>query len=255
MKSKIHEIQKNNYKSLSKKLYTLFLLATSAAFAQGSLCENPIVIGSLPYTTTDDTANYLDSYDPSTASSPFCSLTVYGNQYHGGNDVIYSYTATFTGAINVQIPAAIAWTGMFMYNNCADIGVSYAACATGPSAGARNISNFPVTAGQTYFIYISSWPTPQTVTYTLNVTDASLAVDNFETSRGIVVYPNPATDVLRVKAKAPIKSTAIYNVNGQQLRADLSADNEIAIGHLQSGFYILELNTDEGKILKNFVKS
>lgn len=237
-----------------KKLYFLFLMATCGMFAQGSLCDDPIVIASLPFSTTDDTANYLDSYDPQTTTHPACSTTLYGNYYHSGNDVIYSYTPAADGAIKVEIPAALAWTGMFIYTDCASIGVNYAACATNPGAGVRTIDNFAVIAGQTYFIYISSWASPQTVTYTLNVTDAALAVNQFETKQGIVVYPNPASAILHVATDAAIKATAIYNVNGQRLEARLS-DNEIAIDHLQPGFYILELTTSEGTVFKNFVKS
>ena len=229
-------------------------MVSSGIFAQGSLCTDPIVIASLPFSTTDDTANYLDSYDPSTVSSPECSLTVYGNQYHGGNDVIYSYTSPATAQINVEIPSAIAWTGMFLYTDCANIGIEYAACATGPSAGARTISNFPVTAGQTVYIYISSWEAPQTVPYTLNVTEVSLGVNQFEEKKNVVIYPNPATNVLQVEANFTVSSTAVYNVNGQRLEVKL-INNKIAIDHLQSGFYILELNTSEGKVFKNFTKS
>lgn len=238
-----------------KKLYFFFLIASSGLFAQGSLCEDPIVIASLPFSTTDDTANYLDSYDPQTTTHPTCTTTTYGNYYHGGNDVIYSFTPTFTGTIMVEIPNAIGWTGMFIYNNCADIGVTYAACATGVSAGLRTISNFAVTQGQTYFIFISSWPTPQTVAYTLNVVDTTLGTTQFEQKQGIALYPNPAQNVLHVDTNLNIIKTVIYNVNGQQLQAKMSAANEIAIDHLQSGFYILELQTDNGTVFKNFVKS
>lgn len=238
-----------------KKLYLLLLMASTGMSAQGSLCTDPIVVSALPYTTTDDTANYLDSYDPPTASSPTCSMTVYGNQYHTGNDVIYSYTSAVDGLIKAEIPAALAWTGMFIYTDCANIGINYAACATGPSAGARTINNFAVTAGQTIYIYISSWETPQTVAYTLNITDASLNTENFEQKQAVTVYPNPASDVLRVASKTKLIQATIYNTNGQRFNARLSADNEIAIDHLQSGFYMLEVANDEGTTIRTkFVK-
>ena len=237
-----------------KKLYITFLLASTGLFAQGSLCSDPIIIASLPYSVTDDTANYLDSYDPQTTNHPTCSTTTSGNYYHGGNDVIYSFTATTTTIIKVEIPAAIAWTGMFIYADCADIGVTYAACATSPSAGLRTINNFPVVAGQTYFIYISSWPAPQTVAYSLNVTDLNLATNAFDQIKGITIYPNPASDRLFFETNVAIKNVVVYSVNGQRINLNIS-NNEVAIDNLQSGMYVIEMTTENGEIVREkFVK-
>jgi hypothetical protein len=239
-----------------KKLYLLFIFISIGVNAQGSLCTDPIVIASLPYTTTDNTANYVDNYDPQTDTSPECAATPYGNEYHSGNDVIYAYTAQNSGTIKAEIPAALAWTGMFIYNDCADIGVTYAACATGPSNGIRTISDFAVTAGITYYIYISSWSTPQTVAYTLNVTQQTLGTDDVYQNRNIILFPNPVNDMLFLDTSLAIKKIRVYNVNGQQMEVRLSGNNEVPTGHLQSGFYILELTTDEGaKMYKKFVKS
>jgi hypothetical protein len=238
-----------------KNFYYLILLVATCVNAQGSLCTDPIVINALPYTTSDNTANYADTYDPQTTTHPVCSTTQYGNYYHSGNDVIYAYTPSENGAIKAEIPAALAWTGMFIYTNCADIGVSYAACATGPGAGIRTIDNFAVTAGTTYYIYISSWASPQTVTYTLNVTNLTMASNEVTQNTAIKLYPNPVTDNLFIESDFSFKHAVIYNVNGQRLEVKMS-NNEIQANHLQSGFYILELLTDDGvQIRKNFIKS
>ena len=237
-----------------KKLYITFLLASTGLFAQGSLCTDPIIISSLPYSVTDDTANYLDSYDPQTDTHPTCSTTTNGNYYHGGNDVIYSFTATTSTFIKVEIPTAIGWTGMFIYTDCANIGIEYAACATGTSVGPRTINNFAVVAGQTYFIFISSWPAPQTVAYSLNVTDLNLATDGFEKTKGITIYPNPASDRLFFKTNLAIKNATVYLVNGQRINLNV-LDNEASIASLQSGLYIIEMTTSNGEIVREkFVK-
>lgn len=237
-----------------RKLYFI-LLASMGAFAQGSLCTDPIVIPGLPYSTSDHTANYLDSYDPPTGSSPSCAATTYGNQYHSGNDVIYAYTPTTSGTIKVEIPAALGWTGMFIYTDCANIGVSYAACATGTTNGPRTINNFAVTAGQTYYIFISSWEAPQTVPYTLNVTSLTLGVDDFQQHREVRLYPNPVSQNVKIETALSIAKAAVYNANGQRLDVKMTG-NEIITDHLPSGFYVLELMTDDGLTMrKNFVKS
>lgn len=231
------------------------LLAVTGGFAQGSLCENPIVISALPYSTTDDTNNYLDSYDPQTTTHPACAMTTFGNYYHGGNDVIYAYTPSVSGTIKVEIPAALGWTGMFIYNNCADIGVTYAACATGPSAGARTIDNFAVTAGSTYYIFISSWPSPQTVTYTLNVTNTSLGVNDLPDARNVAIYPNPVTSNISVLSDLTFSKAVVYNVSGQRIDLKMTG-NDIDASSLSSGFYVLELTTTDGnQLLKKFIKA
>src|SRR5690606_10516980 len=199
-----------------RKLYFI-LLASMGAFAQGSLCTDPIVIPSLPYTASDDTANYLDSYDPQTVSSPSCVSTTFGNQYHSGNDVIYAYTPTTSGTIKVEIPSALGWTGMFIYTDCANIGISYAACATGTLTGPRTINNFAVTAGQTYYIYISSWEAPQTVPYTLNVTSLTLSADDYQQQREVRLYPNPVSNNVKIETALSIAQATVYNANGQRL--------------------------------------
>lgn len=233
-----------------KKIYSLFVLISVSVFAQtGSLCTTPIVIPSLPYTTTDNTANYGDNYDPSTTSSPTCSLTTFGNNYHGGNDVIYSYTPETSGTIKIELPSVVGWSAMFVYTDCANIGVSYAACATGTSAGARTINNFAVTAGQTYYIFISSWPAPQTIAYTLNVTSLTLDVSEVETAKKIGIYPNPVKDNLFFDTNLDIKNVAVYSMNGQLVKKATLSDNKISVSDLQSGMYILNLETSEGTVI------
>ncbi|HYD92806.1 MAG TPA: hypothetical protein VEA37_15125, partial [Flavobacterium sp.] len=153
--------------------FLAFLLAGNYGYSQvGTTCENPIVIPALPYTTTDDTANYADNYDPDVDASPVCaSAGDNGNHYHSGNDVIYSYTPATDTSIDIEMPDGVAWSAMFVYTDCADIGIEYAACAAGTSTGDRVIDNFPVEGGETYYILLSIWATPQTFAYTLNITE------------------------------------------------------------------------------------
>ena len=233
-----------------KKLYFLLAWVPLAATAQtGSLCTDPIVIASLPFSTSDDTANYGDNYDPQTTSSPTCSTTTFGNYYHGGNDVIYSYTPTSNGSITVSIPSAAAWTGMFIYTDCANIGISYAACATGPSDGARTISDFAVTAGQTYYIFISSWPDPQTVAYTLNVTGSGLGVSDAQAEQ-VVLFPNPASDYLNISGPSVFTSATVYNVNGQKVISRGVFQNRLDVSELAAGMYIVELTAADGNLVR-----
>lgn len=241
-----------------KKFYLLTsLLIGFYSFSQvGTLCTDPIVISTLPYTTTDNTANYADNYDPQTGTSPACVSTTFGNFYHGGNDVIYSWTAPSDGSIKIEIPNAVAWTGMFVYTDCANIGVNYAACATSPTAKTLTIDNFAVISGQKYYIYISSWPSPQTVPYTLKVTAINLATENSVKVNGSAIYPNPAGKELNFRTENPVHSATIYDMSGKVLHKMNVSDGKISVEDLKPGSYIIEYTDRAGvTATKKFIKS
>lgn len=134
----------------------------------GDNCLNPKVVSSLPYTTTDDTANYYDVYEGSAGG---CG-TINSSKYLNGNDVTYAYTATQNGVISINVTGITdTYAGIFMYTSCADIGTS---CYTGTAndyltpAPDLNISAINVTAGTTYYIVVSSWFS-QTIGYKLSI--------------------------------------------------------------------------------------
>jgi len=132
----------------------------------GISCTAPIVVTSLPFFTTDNTANYSDN--PAIEGSPGASGCGSTNGFLNGNDVVYSYTATTTGVINVSMTPSDTFSGIFAYNSCANIGVS---CINGVANSSTDVRAFdlPVTAGSTYYFVISTWAAPQTTAYTLTI--------------------------------------------------------------------------------------
>ncbi|WP_138433619.1 T9SS type A sorting domain-containing protein [Winogradskyella algicola] len=134
----------------------------------GDDCTNPFIVGALPYSDTNDTANFSDVYDGSPGASG-CGST---SGYLGGNDVVYSYTAASDGSINVLLSGVGTYTGIFMYTDCSDIGT---ACADGGvngfAGGDIALDDIAVTNGTTYYFVISTWPAPQTTAYTLDITE------------------------------------------------------------------------------------
>lgn len=240
-----------------KKLYFLLVAIPFGVCAQvGTICTNPIIISSLPYSTTDNTANYADNYDPPTATPISCGSGTSGNYYLSGNDVVYSYTPTQSALIKIEIPSAVAWTGLFVYTDCSQIGTAPYACNCSSSAGNRTINNMSVTAGQTYYIVISSWTSPQTIAYTLNVTLNTLDVENQEFKNSISIYPNPTEKELFFDASFEIKSAIIYNLNGQLISTMNVTNNKIMVDQLSKGFYFIELANNEGvKSKHKFIKN
>src|SRR5690606_529094 len=138
----------------------------------GEDCSAPIVIGALPYTTTDDTANYTDN--PNIEGSPGSSGCGITSNYLNGNDVVYAYTAAFDGLIQVKMTPTGTYSGIFAYASCNDIGT---ACIGGASnsGSAVNMFELNVANGVTYYFVISTWATPQTVAYTLDISQVLCA--------------------------------------------------------------------------------
>lgn len=136
--------------------------------AAGEVCSNPIVVGALPYNTSDDTATYGDDYSGSPGAS--CSST---NGYLNGDDVVYSYSPGSNTSIDVDLTGIGSdYAGIFIYTDCADIGTTCQNGATnGAATGDLSISDYLVSSGTTYYIVISTWATPQSTTYTLDITE------------------------------------------------------------------------------------
>ena len=139
--------------------------------ALGEGCGAPINIANLPYSTTDDTANYGDTVDGVPGAATGCGSN---NAYLNGNDVFYSFTPTVSGNISITVTNNGNYSGVFVYTGCANVGVSCVAGAvTTDPATTLSIPTLAVTAGQQYIVVISTWATPQTTPYTLTIQEVN----------------------------------------------------------------------------------
>lgn len=137
----------------------------------GFTCTAPIVIGSIPFSTTDNTGNYGDTTD--VAQPAACAGTA--TNYMTGNDVFYSYTPTANGAISVTMTPGATWSGIFVYQGCPNVGVSCIAGVANTGNAPRVIPSIAVTAGLEYIIVISTNAAPQTLGYTLVIQQVNCA--------------------------------------------------------------------------------
>ena len=161
----------------------------------GQACAAPIVVGSLPYTTTNNTSNFGDTNDilqPLTCSGS-------ATNYMQGNDVFYTYTPTVSGNIAITLTPAGANSSIHVYNACP--GTPGATCLAGvanTNSNPRNINPFAVTAGTTYYIIVSSSATSQTVGYTLTIQQvfctqpSALTATNITTTSADLSWGNPS---------------------------------------------------------------
>ncbi len=167
-----------------KKLLLILILVSfglSFSFAQGLNCSNPIVINSLPYSTTDNTGNYGDSTDIAQPSA--CAGTV--ANYMTGNDVFYSYTPTVNGNIGITMTPSSNWSGIFIYQGCSNVGLNCLAGVANSGSGIRSIPSLPVVAGQEYIIVISTNAAPQTLGYSLVIQSSNCIGPNSLSASGI----------------------------------------------------------------------
>jgi gliding motility-associated-like protein len=142
----------------------------------GLNCGTPIVIPSdvstTPYVLSSNLANYysMTDYTPYTTVGSNCFPSGTNNQLLG-NHLFFTYTPTTTGLIEITQAVSVvsgggpnacynASSSVMVYANCSDVGVNcLAAIKTGSSSTeslTSQISNFYVTAGQTYLIVMSS---------------------------------------------------------------------------------------------------
>ncbi len=171
----------------------------------GETCTNPIIVGSLPYITQDNTANYSDTVDgiPGTTSCG-TSLT-----YLEGNDVFYKFTATIANPIQITSQTNSNLSGLFVYNSCSNVGVSCIAGNTGGNGSTTpDTVTFTPTVGQTYYIVISSWanPQPQTISYELTI--SYISCTNLNANFEVVSNCSNIADTFYVNANITNMGTA-----------------------------------------------
>lgn len=95
----------------------------------------------------------------------------------------------------------------------------------------------------------------ETVSYNLSelrkayfsVNDDVNEVDNQQ----FAIYPNPATDVLRINNLSDNQHVTIYSIDGKMVKKfTMSAESEINISDLQPGLYIIGVGNEFSKFIK-----
>jgi hypothetical protein len=70
----------------------------------------------------------------------------------------------------------------------------------------------------------------------------------------IIIYPNPSTGILNSNGFANIKYAELYDINGKKLFDKQIFTNRIDISSLARGLYFIKLISEEGSIVRKFVK-
>jgi len=128
------------------------------------------------------------------------------------------------------------------------------------------VSNAGTSAPQTSFFFDyadQTWYYQTSTPWVRLNFDPSIGINENGSNIGAIVYPNPANDVLNIKADfkgANSVEGAIYNHLGAVV-ADLSFTSmngvqtqQITISDLAPGMYVVKLQSEEGVVTKHFVK-
>lgn len=132
----------------------------------GALGTGYTQIPSLPYSSGAQTTCGMINDLTSTNLSPVCGSSA----YYGGEDVVYSFTPTTSGTVNISVTSTGSWMGLALYQGCPFSG----ACVTTAQSSLGNQTMCPnLTAGQVYYLIIDSWPSPTCNPYTLNISSCT----------------------------------------------------------------------------------
>lgn len=91
-----------------------------------------------------------------------------------------------------------------------------------------------------------------------NFSCAVLAVEDVNTKdNSVSIYPNPARNILTISSKEALKSFSIYDEAGRLIRSESSLKGnklDVNISSMQTGNYVVTVETEKQKITKKLMK-
>ncbi len=87
-----------------------------------------------------------------------------------------------------------------------------------------------------------------TTTLTLDVVEELIQMN-------VLMYPNPATDIVHLKLPDGIivSSVELFDVSGKRIEAKLSREHTIDVSRLPSGLYLVNIIAEEGRSVKKLI--
>ncbi|MBZ0243886.1 MAG: choice-of-anchor D domain-containing protein, partial [Bacteroidales bacterium] len=147
--------------NLARGIHNVPLSGNGYTPPQGSICSNPLPLTLPANNVTGNTVDYGDDYSRTDISPP--------DYYLNGDDVVYQFTLPNGGLLEGTITTtAGTYIGAFILTDCPNPTTPPTPVIQKTSTGKTlNYSN-DIAAG-TYFLIISSYPSPQSLDYTINL--------------------------------------------------------------------------------------
>ena len=97
--------------------------------------------------------------------------------------------------------------------------------------------------------------------YTFVVKGNRNFVANFVSTEGVdeltasfLLYPNPANDKLYIETETEVEGVVVYDAFGRQQTTDNGQQSIVDVSNLNAGVYFVMIKTNEGVVVKRFIK-
>jgi len=105
-----------------------------------------------------------------------------------------------------------------------------------------------VVIGALTYIYSQSG-TEEGYAKVFDLSDLVLSIEDITDANRIVIYPNPAKEILRIYNSQDIKEIKIFDSMGRLVKHEALMDSEINISNFQNGLYLITFITTQNKII------
>ena len=91
----------------------------------------------------------------------------------------------------------------------------------------------------------------------VNITSSPVAIQTVESGASLILYPNPAQDVINldIQSDEPVRAVRVFNTMGVQLTDAQWNETMIDIRSIPSGMYIVQVETDTQIFQNSFIKT
>jgi hypothetical protein len=72
-------------------------------------------------------------------------------------------------------------------------------------------------------------------------------VEKMKLAKDIIVYPNPFSETLQIESENPIDEIQVFDVFGKLVFQNAKPTNQLEVGFLPNGIYLLKLKTATGE--------
>ncbi len=266
---------------------------TSIEQATFATCTNLTTVDLPDSLTFIGVAAFGESTNLTTIDIPDSVVTIERQAFFGCeslSDVNLGSSLTSTGEIafkgckslsSIAIPDSVITIGEQAFMNCADVSTisiesSVTSVGNGAFRGCESLTavrvkhTTPVRITESVFfnldlssiaLYVPSgseaayraarfWQNFNPINGTLSIDNKNALKDN-----DLTIYPIPAQNTLNIALKTSVnlQTVSILNLQGKVVKT--TTESTVNISDLQSGMYILKLNTSQGVITKKVIKS
>jgi len=226
---------------------SVWVNATVNTKAVNDECSAPIVITpGATFTTNPVTATTVGATSTSDATATHTCQTT------GYNDTWYSVVVPASGNLTIETQSA---TGSAVSDTV--LGVYTGSCGSLTQVGCDDDSssdgNFSLvtltgqTPGATLLIGVWNYSSSSSGQFRIAAYDASLSTSDLSVAKkNVKVYPNPFSDIINISEFKDIKTIKVTDVAGRTLRTIENPTQEINLGSLNSGLYLITMYFKDG---------